>query len=256
MSGLARTDVSMECHEMRGLNILVLGSICPITVAPFSLPARAAGTGMDDLCVGANGNYAGRMKKLLFYLALVLVPAPCMAQENLEPDDAPRFGAIPPRLWGLDYGRKLKPEIGNDVRIFAVVEGGLVPDFAVGLKAARDGYRIFMISETRAGGLDRCEASVANDLAMDIILAWDKVLRQAHRRNDRPLGGADLPFSHFGSRLPSGLVMGRVWDSPPNSNPALLGQVADGLLQICSGGKVQPIPEAMAEIRSALSRIH
>jgi hypothetical protein len=211
---------------------------------------------MDELSPGANGNYAVTMNRLLVCLALTILPAPCIGQEQLEPDDAPLFASMPPRLYGLDYGRKLKPEIGSDVRIFAVIEGGLVPDFAVGLKAARDGYRIFMIGETRAGGLERCEAPIANDLAMDIILAWDKVLRQAHRRVDRPQVGADVPFYHFGSRLPSGLVMGRVWDTPPNSNPALLGRIAGGLLQICSGGRVQPIPEAMAEIRTALSRIH
>jgi hypothetical protein len=196
------------------------------------------------------------MKKLLFCLALIFAPAPCMAQENLEPDEAPLVAAMPPRLYGLDYGRKLKPEIGSDVRIFAVVEGGLVPDFAVGLKTARNSYRIFMISETRTDRLERCEAPIANDLAIDIILAWDKVLRQAHRRADRLKGGADVPFFHFGSRLPSGLVMGRVWDTPPNSNPALLARIAGGLLQVCSGGRVQAIPEALAEIRVALGRIH
>src|SRR5471030_1963069 len=165
---------------------------------------------MDNLSVGANATYAGTMRMLPFCLALILVSAPCAAQKDLEPDDAPLFGGMPPRLFGLDYARKLKAQIGSDVRIFAVIEGGLVPDYAVGLKAARDGYRIFMVGETRAGGLDHCEAPIANDLAMDIILAWDKVLRQSHRRVDRPRPGADVPLYHFGSHLPSGLVMGRV----------------------------------------------
>jgi hypothetical protein len=196
------------------------------------------------------------MKALLFSFALFFVCTPCVAQENLEPDDAPLFANNPPRFFGLDYGRKLKPEIGSDVRIFAVIEGGLVPDFAVGLKSFKDGFRIFMIGEKRGGDLDRCEAPIANDLAEDIILAWDKVLRQSRTRVDRPQGGADVPFYHFGSRLPSGLVMGRVWDTSHNSNPALLGRVTSGLLQICSGGRMQHVPEALTEIRTALGKIH
>jgi len=196
------------------------------------------------------------MKRVLVCLALIILPVPCIGQAHLEPDGAPLFGSTRSRMFGMEYGRKLKGEIGGDVRIFAVIEGGLVPDFSVGLRKAKGGYRIIMVGETRGDGLERCQAPVANDLALDIIIAWDKVLRQAHKRADRPQGVADAPFYHFGSLLPSGLVMGRAWDAPPNSNPAHLGQIAGGLLQICSGGRVQPIREALAEIRAALKGIH
>jgi hypothetical protein len=205
---------------------------------------------------GHQRDYARMMEKLFLCLTLIFAAAPCMAQEYLEPNDAPLIAAMPPRIYGSDYGRKLKPEIGGDVRIFAIVEGGLVPDFAVGLKRASSGYRIFTIGETRTSGLNRCEAAIENDLARDIIFAWDKVLRQTRRRVGQPQGGADVPFHHFGSHLPSGLVMGQVWDTPPNSNPAQLARISSGLLQICSGGRVQPIPEALAEIRIALGKIH
>ena len=203
-----------------------------------------------------SGDYALAVGKLLFFLALVLAAAPCTAQTNLEPDDAPLIAAMSPRHYGSDYGRKLKPAIGSDVRIFAVIEGGLVPDFAVGLKSVGNGYRIFMIGERHDDGLDRCETRIGNDLATDLIFAWDKVLRQSRKRADRPQGGADVPFYHFGSRLPSGLVIGRVWDTPPNSNPAQLAQISSGLLQLCSPHRVQPIRQALAEIRTALSKIH
>jgi hypothetical protein len=197
------------------------------------------------------------MRYLIFAACLFLDAGTSSAQSNLEPDNAALFATGSSRLYGVDYARKLKPEIRSDVRVFAIVEGGLVPDFAVGLKRVKSDYRIFMLGERRTGdGLDHCEAAIANDLAMDVVLAWDKVLRQTQLRRDRPRGGADVPIYHFGSRLLSGLVMGRVWDTPPDSNPAQLGRIAGGLLQICSGGKVQPIPEAMAEIRTALRRIH
>ncbi len=193
------------------------------------------------------------MMKTLVCLALLFAAMPCMAQENLEPDDTPVIRGQ--WLFGRDYGRRLKPEIGKDVRIFAVIEGGLVPDFMVGVKIVRDGYRIFMVGEKRNVGLDRCEAPIDNDLARDIIIAWDKVLRQARVPAHRPMGGADVPFYHFGSNLPSGLVIGRALDASSSSNPAHLGRIAGGLLQICSGGRAQPIPEAMAEIRTALKAI-
>jgi hypothetical protein len=196
------------------------------------------------------------MRTLLICLALFFLTVPSMAQVNLEPDDTPVIAGEGPRLFGKSYGRGLKPVIGKDVRVFAVVEGGLVPDFAVGLKAVKSGYRIFNISERRGSGLDRCETPIDNDLALDIVLAWDKVLRQTCPRVGRPMGGADVPFFHFGSRLPSGLVMGRVWDTPRDSNPAHLWRIASGLLQMCSGDRVQPIPEALGEIRTALKAIH
>ncbi len=196
------------------------------------------------------------MKTPLLCLALFFAVMPCMAQENLEPDATPVIRGDAPRLFGRDYRRRLKPEIGKDVRVFAVIECGLVPDFVVGLKTVKDGYRIFMLGEKRGAGLDRCEAPIDNDLARDIILAWDKVLRQVRVGTGRPMGGMDVPFYHFGSNLPSGLVMGRVWDTPPSSNPAHLGRIAGGLLQICSPQRVQPIPEAMAEVRTALKAIH
>jgi hypothetical protein len=196
------------------------------------------------------------MKTLFACFALLLFAVPCLAQEYLEPDNTPILPGDVPRLFGRDYGRGLKPALGNDARVFAVIEGGLVPDFLVGLKTVKDGYRIFMLGEKRGGGLDRCEAPITNGLARDIIIAWDKVLRQIRIRTNKPMGGADVPFEHFGSRLKSGLIIGRVWDTPPSSNPAHLGLIAGGLLQICSKGRVQSVPDALAEINTALSQIH
>jgi hypothetical protein len=193
------------------------------------------------------------MKRTWLALAMILLAAPGAAQEYLEPDDAPNLTGHGLRLFGEQYGRDLKPVIGKDARVFAVIEGGLVPDFAVGLKTWKSGYRIFMLGERRGGGLDRCDAPIDNALALDIIIAWDKVLRQTRKRTGRSVGAPDVPFYHFGVR---GLVTGRVLDTPPGSNPAQLGLIAGGLLQICSSQRVQPVPEALAEIRVALKAIH
>ena len=194
------------------------------------------------------------MKAMLFCLALLAVP--CAAQPYLQPEDAPIAAGIPARPYGTGYARRLKPALGQDVRVFAVIEGGLMPDFVVGLKTVKGGYRMFMLGEKRGGGFDRCEAPVSNDLALDIILAWDKVLRQTRPYAGPPLFGFDSGSYHFGSRLPSGLVMGKAVVAPPGSNPAHLSNIAGGLLQICSGGKMEPISESMARITTALKAIH
>jgi len=196
------------------------------------------------------------MKATLLCLALIFLAGPCAAQENLVPEDAPIRAGRAPRAFGRDYGRALQPQVGKDVRVFAVIEGGLVPDFVVGLKTAKEGYRIFMIGERRGNGLERCESPIGQGLARDIILAWDKVLRQTRAPTSPPVGGADVPFFHFGSQRPSGLAMGWVLDTPPTSNPARLGRIASGLLQMCSGDRMQPVPDALADIRTALRAIH
>jgi hypothetical protein len=196
------------------------------------------------------------MNNLLAGCALLVMAAPALAQNNLEPDDMIIESSTGPGLYGHDYAGQLLSTLDNTVRVFDIIEGGLVPKFVVGIKTVGNGYRIFMVGSKSGGGADRCEAPIANDLAHDVITAWDKVVLQTRFNPGQPSVAADGPAQHFGSRLQFRTMVGRVLETPPDSNPANLGRIAGGLLQICSKERLVSVPQAVADIKLALSRIH
>jgi len=164
-----------------------------------------------------------------------------------------------------------RPLYESDVIARMIAEPAFFPAFGVAISESQGHYSVEAIQLQRDHRPPtRCVRKIDQHLGERVISAWRKVLLGTRYSDDSEFG-ADGETRHFSmiERFPESvfdgartrsvmeaqLLSGRVWMADPNSLPALLGSLADGLMDLCQ----RPTPatglNANAHVLQALDRI-
>jgi len=200
----------------------------------------------------------------LIVLFILLISSVSQAADHLEPESSQPF--LP------DYYEMVieafYESYDHNVIVRAFVLPSNMPEYAVGIKKESGAYKVFYLitefsywlyrtfvleRDHSAQGphskyitaiekkypegfkqikVDRCEAQLDSNLAVEIIDAWTRMLEDTKHPQDTT-GGFDGTTYHFSMRQVFRIMSGKTWSPSPRSKPGLLVSVAESMIDYC-----------------------